>query len=148
MVVGSHRWGEDLLTVLERFDVRQDILLTGPVPAEDLPALYAGAECFVFPSRYEGFGLPVLEAMACGTPVIVSNRGALPEVVGQAGVLVDPEDPIALAAAMCQVTGDLDLRRRLVAAGLAQAARFSWTESARDLLSLLQKVADGGREDA
>jgi len=146
VVAGSPRWGAHVLALLETLRVRDEVTLTGPVPAADLPAMYAGADCFVFPSRYEGFGLPVLEAMACGTPVITSDRGALPEVGGEAAIVVDPEDPAALAAAMCRVAGDADLRARLAAAGLAQSARFSWTQSAADLLDLFRAVA-GERRD-
>lgn len=144
VVAGSPHWGAEVLAVLETLRVRNEVTLTGPVPAVDLPALYAGAECFVFPSRYEGFGLPVLEAMACGTPVITSNCGALPEVGGGASLLVDPEDPEALAAALCRVAGDPELRARLAAAGLAQAARFSWAQSAAELLDLFRAAAGVG----
>jgi glycosyltransferase involved in cell wall biosynthesis len=148
VVVGSPRWGRETLAVLETLRIREDILLIGPVPAADLPALYAGADCFVFPSRYEGFGLPVLEAMACGTPVIVSDRGALPEVVGEAGILVNPEKPEALADALGRVTRDPELRTILAKAGLAQAARFSWDQSTASLLTLLHDVAGRGEDGA
>jgi len=148
VVVGSPRWGEETLAVLKTLRTREDILLAGPVPATDLPPLYAGADCFVFPSRYEGFGLPVLEAMACGTPVIVSDRGALPEVAGGAGILVNPGKPEALADAMQRVTRDPELRSRLAKAGLAQAARFSWDRSTAGLLTLLRDVAGRGEHGA
>jgi glycosyltransferase involved in cell wall biosynthesis len=98
----------------------------GYVPEEDRPGLYASAAAFVFPSLYEGFGLPVLEAMAWGTPVITSNVSSLPEVAGGAGILVDPRDADALAEAMAQVLEDRSLAARLVAAGRVQAARFRW----------------------
>lgn len=148
VIAGSPRWGDETLAVLKTLRVRDEIVLTGPVPADDLPALYSGADCFVFPSLYEGFGLPVLEAMACGTPVIVSDRGALPEVVGQAAISLDPEEPPALAAAMCRVSADRALRARLAAAGLAQAERFAWSRSAAELLALLHEVAEGKGDHA
>ena len=140
VVVGNPRWGEETLAIREMLLVRDDIVLTGEVPQDDLPALYAGADLFVFPSRYEGFGLPVLEAMACGTPVILSDRGALPEVAGEAGYYVDPDDEHALADAICQIAGDPETRSRMVMAGLEQAGRFSWVQSATDLLALFREI--------
>lgn len=148
VLTGSHRWGAETLATLEGLRVRSDVLLTGPVPAADLPPLYSGAMAFVFPSLYEGFGLPVLEAMACGAPVIASNRGALPEVVGDAGLLADPEEIPALADLLCRLGGDPDLRARLGAAGRRQAARFSWGQSAAALQDLLGEVAGRGGTDA
>ncbi|MFL5845943.1 MAG: glycosyltransferase family 4 protein [Solirubrobacteraceae bacterium] len=105
----------------------------GPVPDDDLPALYAGAQAFVLPSLYEGFGLPVLEAMACGTPVVASDRTALPETCGGAALLVDPLDQGAIADAVLAAIGDEELRTR----GLARAAEFSWERTARELTAAL-----------
>ncbi|MEE8160338.1 MAG: glycosyltransferase family 1 protein [Acidobacteriota bacterium] len=135
-------WGRQLHQLVGTLCLSDHVLRLGSVPAQDLPALYAGAELFVYPSRYEGFGLPVLEAMACGTPVIVADRGALPEVAGEAGYYVDPESPCALAEAMCHVLEDQELRANLQTAGLKQAARFCWTISARVLLGLFEEVAN------
>ena len=148
VLAGNPRWGEMTSSVLETLRVREEVIVPGPVPAADLPGLYTGADCFIFPSRYEGFGLPVLEAMACGTPVIVSDRGALPEVAGQAGVFVDPEDAEAIARAMCEVAGDPNRRARLAEAGLAQAARFSWARSAADLFALFRDISQGRESGA
>jgi|GEM_PF-121075 len=114
-------------------------LWLGPIPDADLPALYAAATVFVFPSLYEGFGLPVLEAMACGTPVICSNTSSLPEVAGDAAVMVNPLDVNALAAALGQLLSDADLRTK----GLAQARRFSWEHTARQTLDLYRACAAG-----
>jgi glycosyltransferase involved in cell wall biosynthesis len=101
----------------------------GYVPDGELPALYSGARALVMPSLYEGFGLPCLEAMASGTPVIASNRGALPETCGDAAVLVDPDDPQAFAAAVVEAA--VGQPRRLIEAGLERAARFTWERAAR-----------------
>ncbi len=98
----------------------------GFIPDADLPAFYAGATCFVYPSLFEGFGLPLLEAMACGCPVVSSDRTACPEVVGAAGLLVDPEDLTAIAAATARVIDDEALRADLRDRGLARSRRFTW----------------------
>jgi alpha-1,3-rhamnosyl/mannosyltransferase len=105
----------------------------------DLPALLSGARCFVFPSLQEGFGLPPLEAMACGTPVIVSNRTSLPEVVGDAGLLVEPE-PAALAVAVLGLLGYPDLRRDLAARARERAATFTWRRTASETLRIYHEV--------
>jgi len=117
------------------------VLLAGYVPDADLPALLSGALAFVFPSLYEGFGLPVLEAMACGTPVICSNTSSLPEVAGDAALLVDPREPEALAQAMLRLLRDKELRGELSARGLEQARRFSWRRCAQETLAVLEEAA-------
>ena len=109
----------------------------GHVRDDELPGLYAGALAFVLPSLYEGFGLTAVEAMACGTPVVVSDRGALPEVVGAAGVLVDPTDPEAIADGVLRAIGD----ERLAAAGRERAAAFTWRATAERLHALLDELA-------
>jgi len=111
----------------------------GPVPEADLPALYTGAIPFIFPSLYEGFGLPVLEAMACGTPVICSNTSSLPEVAGDAALLVDPRDVEALAATIKRALTDKNLQEEMRSKGLAQAARFSWQHTARVTLKVYKQ---------
>jgi len=108
------------------------VLAIGPVPEGDLPALYSVASLFIFPSLYEGFGLPVLEAMACGTPVICSNTSSLPEVAGDAALMVDPTDVQALAESIRFVLMEDALRKELTIKGLARAAEFSWERTARE----------------
>ncbi len=108
-----------------------NVLFLGDVAEADLPALYSGATLFVFPSLYEGFGLPVIEAMACGVPVACSNASSLPEVAGDAALLFDPTDEQAIAEAISQGLHNADLRTRLRQRGFAQAARFSWQQTAR-----------------
>ncbi|NIO70471.1 MAG: glycosyltransferase, partial [Anaerolineae bacterium] len=105
------------------------------------PALYSLAELFVYPSLYEGFGLPVLEAMACGTPVVCSNAASLPEVAGEAALLVPPGDAGRLVAAMRFALTDTGVRARLVAAGLTQARRFTWEEAARRTVEVYRWLA-------
>jgi len=107
------------------------VMFLGAVAEEDLPALYSGADLFVFPSLYEGFGLPVIEAMACGTPVACSNVSSLPEVAGDAALLFDPHTPESIAAAICQTLQNAELRERLRRRGLEQAGHFSWEHAAR-----------------
>jgi glycosyltransferase involved in cell wall biosynthesis len=114
----------------EAADARS-VHMLGYVPADDLPTLYAGASVYAFPSLYEGFGLPVLEAMAAGVPVVASNRGSLPEVAGDAALLIDPEDERALVDALGRALADERLREDLRARGFARTAHFSWERTAR-----------------
>jgi alpha-1,3-rhamnosyl/mannosyltransferase len=142
VVVGMSGWGtERLPPALRTMAEAGEARITGYVPHDELPALYAGARIFVYPSIYEGFGLPPLEAMACGVPVIVSRSASVPEVVGDAGVLVDPLDEQAISAQMARLLEDDGMRRRLSAAGLAQAARFTWSECATRTLQVYESVA-------
>ena len=136
VVVGGRRWKSSRLLPRDLEAVR----LTGYVPDELLPALYTGAAAFCFPSLAEGFGLPVLEAMACGTPVITSTTSSLPEVAGEAALLVDPLDEHALAGAVRRVLTDADLAHDLRERGRQRAAIFSWTRSAEMTLAVYQAV--------
>ena len=111
------------------------------VPPDDLPALYAGALALVLPSRFEGFGFPALEAMRCGTAVIASRAGALPEIVGTAGVLLDPDDAGAWSQALLEVSRDPDLQRRLIAAGTMRSATFTWETAAARTWTVLDSAA-------
>ena len=107
---------------------------------DDKPTLYRGAVAFIFPSRYEGFGLPPLEALACGTPVVGSNVASIPEVVGDGGVLLPPDDAEGMAGALIQLATDERFRAELSHRALAQATRFSWERTARETLAAYQDV--------
>lgn len=113
----------------------------GPVPDDDLPGLYRASEALAYPSLVEGFGMPVLEAMACGTPVLTSMRGALPEVSGDAALAVDPEDEEAIALGLERILTDTELRERLAKAGPLRAKRFDWRDTARRTLEAYRRAA-------
>jgi glycosyltransferase involved in cell wall biosynthesis len=126
--------------IVQELGIEERVVFTGWVPEEDKPALYSGARAFVFPSLYEGFGLPPLEALACGTPVIASNRGSLPEIVGEGGLLLEPDDVEGLAAAMEKLLTDDDLWDDLRRKGLAHVAKFSWEKTARETLAVYREI--------
>jgi glycosyltransferase involved in cell wall biosynthesis len=121
--------------------IRDDILLPGFVPDELLPAVYSAAEVLAFPSLYEGFGLPVLEAMACGTPVVASLASCLPEVAEGAALMVDPTNVEGLTMSLERVLTDPALRARLVAGGRQRGTEYSWRRAAERLLAVYQRVA-------
>jgi glycosyltransferase involved in cell wall biosynthesis len=127
------------LTQERGLDARS-VRFTGFVGEADKPALYRGATTFIFPSRYEGFGLPPLEALACGTPVVGSNVSSLPEVVGDGGVLLSPDDIRGMANALIQLATDADFRAQLSRRALAQAANFSWHQTAQETLAAYREV--------
>jgi glycosyltransferase involved in cell wall biosynthesis len=146
VLVGKSGWlYDDTLRALKETGVADTVVLTGYVPQEDLPALYSGALCFVYPSYFEGFGLPPLEAMKCGAPVIVGNKTSLPEVVGDAALTVDPFDVEAIASAMQRVIESPALREELSIKGQARAETFDWRETARKTLAIYQEVAQETR---
>ncbi len=122
-------------------ELNEHVSMVGRVDSVDLPAYYQAADVLLYAPLFAGFGLPPLEAFACGTPVVASNRGAIPEVVGDAALCVDALDEAALAAALADVLTERVLRRRLIEAGFARAGRFVWTDSARRLVALYRTVA-------
>jgi glycosyltransferase involved in cell wall biosynthesis len=133
VLAGSNGYGaEEILARIEKSPARQRIRVTGYVSPADLASWYARAAIFAFPSLDEGFGMPVLEAMAAGVPVITSNRSALPEVAGDAALLVDPDDTDAIVQALRELTLDVDLSRDLARRGNARAQTFSWEKAVRD----------------
>jgi glycosyltransferase involved in cell wall biosynthesis len=145
VLAGNAGPGSDRIrkTIAEYPALRGRIVLTGYVPDEDLAPLYTGAQVFVYPSIYEGFGLPPLEAMQCGTPVITSNTSSLPEVVGDGGVMVAPDDVNELAGAMLDLARDTDRRGHLQQRALARARRFSWEFSTAATLRAYRAALQG-----
>jgi glycosyltransferase involved in cell wall biosynthesis len=132
VLAGARGWQADpILSLIEELGLSQNVILTGYIPSETLPLWYNAAEVFVYPSVYEGFGIPALEALACGVPVIASNVTSLPEVVGKAGVLLPPADEQAWADAIAALLDDPQRRRELGALGEQRARMFTWKETAR-----------------
>ncbi len=141
VIAGGKGWYYDRIdAAASRLGLAGKVIYPGYVPQTDLPLWYNAADVFVYPSLYEGFGLPPLEAMACGAPVIVSNSSSLPEVVGEAGVIVEPNDPQALAEAIRAVLGDEQRRCALRQAGLEQARRYTWANTARQTAQLYHQL--------
>jgi len=132
VIAGMKGWMYDqLFEEISRLNLESRIIFTGFIPEEDKPYLIAAAKVFVYPSLYEGFGLPALEAIACGTPTVTSNTSSLPEVVGEAALLIDPNDEAAIATAIERLLSDEPLRERLRQASINQAAKFNWQTTAR-----------------
>jgi glycosyltransferase involved in cell wall biosynthesis len=141
-VVGQEAWRyEGEAALVERLGLGKLVRFLGYVPDDDLPALYSAATVFAYPSLYEGFGLPVLEAMACGTPVLTSNVSATAEVAGDAALLVDPRDTRAIAEALGRLLSDETLRALLRVRGLKRAGQFSWERAARETQLIYELVA-------
>jgi glycosyltransferase involved in cell wall biosynthesis len=141
VIAGKEGWHTgSLFRQVRTLGLERRVHFPGYVAAEDQAALYSLADLFAFPSRYEGFGLPVLEAMACGTPVVCSQAGSLPEVAGDAALLIPPDDATALAAALREVLQDGALRQGLRERGLERAHRFTWEETARRTLAVYEQV--------
>ncbi len=141
VIAGGEGWlYEGVLRRVEELSLERDVVFLGFVPDEDLPALYSLADVFVFPSLYEGFGLPPLEAMACGTPVVASRSSSLPEVVGDAGLMVPPDNPRALAGTIHKLLNDQVLRQKLIERGVSQAQKFTWQRTGRRLLALYRSL--------
>ena len=141
VLAGKRGWlFRPIFETVEQLGLNREVIFTGYVPPEDLPALYGMADLFTFPSLYEGFGLPVLEAMACGTPVVTAPTGSIPEVAGDAAWYVDPWDVEALTEGLARVLKDFETRSKLVARGVLQAKRFSWTKTAEATLQIYLKT--------
>lgn len=133
IIAGKPGWGENVKkTKFVRF--------LGYIENKDLPALYAGAQVFVYPSLYEGFGFPVLEAMACGCPVVSSNRGSLAEIINGSALVIDPEMPDDISVKMTQLVIDTDLREKLIKKGKENVSRFQWEKTAKQVLAIYEKL--------
>lgn len=144
VIAGPNGWlSSEVFTQVRDESAVDGVRFVGEVSAELLPTLYSAADVLALPSLYEGFGLPALEAMACGTPVVASHAGALPEVVGDAGVLIRPDDPADIAAGLGWVLGNPEFRNTLRARGLERAAAFSWQRAARETLEVYERVMAG-----
>lgn len=130
-----------ILTWLAQLSLADTVVLLGYLPAADMPLLYAAASLMVFPSLFEGFGLPILEAMAAGCPVACSNTTSLPEIAGDAAIYFNPLDPSAIAQSIFALLSNEDLRRAFIARGLSRASKFSWEECAKQTLAVYLEVA-------
>jgi glycosyltransferase involved in cell wall biosynthesis len=141
VIVGRFGWGiEQVFELVDALAIKEKVHFSGYIPAEDLPIVYNLADVFVYPSLYEGFGLPPLEAMACGTPVITTAVSSMPEHVGEAGLLIPPQDEAALFQALVTILQDPDLRRELSKKGPERAAQFSWNRTAQETLNVYRRV--------
>ncbi len=144
VLAGGRGWlSESLYAQVEALGLSERVRFLGYVPDADLTALYNGAFCFCYPSLFEGFGLPILEAQQQGVPVMTANNSAIPEVAGDAALLVDPMDVDAIAEAMLRLSQDEALREELIAKGHENVKRFSWEKAARETLAVLERAARG-----
>lgn len=142
ILAGKKGWlYEDIFNTLEELKLHDVVKFLGYIEIQDAPKLITGSIAFIFPSLYEGFGLPPLEAMACGTPVITSDVASLPEVVGEAGMLIDPLDINSIKEAMSRIVTEPDLRIKLSKAGIQQAKKFSWEETAKRIERVIDQYA-------
>lgn len=143
VIAGKKGWMfEQIFSLVKELNIEDKVIFPGYVQEEDKPYIYAGAAAFLFPSLYEGFGMPPLEAMACGVPVITSDTSSLPEVVGDAGILVQPTDVDGISKAIYNLVSQPELRNRLSEKGLSRAESFSWGKSTEKLINLYRQLAD------
>ncbi|MFT5874316.1 MAG: glycosyltransferase involved in cell wall biosynthesis [Clostridium sp.] len=141
VIIGKKGWlYEEFFDSINNLNIKDKIVVTGYVDDEDMPLLYSGAEVFVYPSLYEGFGLPPLEAMECGTPVVVSNTSSLPEVVGEAGMYCNPLDTDSIAEGICKILQDKTLKSKLSSLGMQRSKIFNWEDSAKSVLNIYKEI--------
>ncbi|MBI3176558.1 MAG: glycosyltransferase family 4 protein, partial [Chloroflexi bacterium] len=147
MLAGNTGWlFDEVEALVTQLGLSDRVRFVPDVPADDLPALYRGASALVLPSHYEGFGLPVLEAFACGTPVIAADRASLPEIAGDAAALCDPDDPAGIAHAIQTVLSDSAYSAALIAKGFTRAKSFSWDKCARETLNVYRRTMKNEHE--
>jgi glycosyltransferase involved in cell wall biosynthesis len=143
VLAGKKGWlYNEIFSLVRNLDLEREVIFTNWVPDEDLPALYSAAAVVAYPSLYEGFGLSILKAFACGTPVVTSNISSMPEVAGDAAILVDPYDTEALAESLWRVISDEKFAKNLREKGFAQVKKFSWEKTAKDTLEVYKAVQD------
>jgi len=130
----------NLLKKTSKTCLADDIVFTGFIPEKEMPMVINAASLFVFPSLYEGFGIPLLEAMACGTPILASNVSSIPEVVGSAALLFDPYNINEMASVIDRVLTDKDLRQKLIQRGFEQIKKYSWKNTAKEILGVFEEV--------
>lgn len=141
ILAGNSGWMlDDIQSLVEELGLRQSVLFMPNLPSQDMPALYTGAQLLILPSHYEGFGLPVLEAMACGTPVIISDRASLPEIAGEAALLCDPNDRESISHAMQLLLSNSVLRAKLRRKGFDRVRKFSWSKCCEETLAVYRNV--------
>jgi glycosyltransferase involved in cell wall biosynthesis len=139
--IGAMGWKhENVLEEIQKLNLQDDVIFPGYVPDDDLVKFYNAADLLVYPSLYEGFGLPPLEAMACGTPVITSNTSSLPEVVGDAGIMVDPVDIDALTESIYQVLNNPNLQEDMQKNGLERSKIFTWEKTAKETWKIYEMI--------
>jgi glycosyltransferase involved in cell wall biosynthesis len=144
VVAGGKGWHYDqIFAEVERLNLAGEVIFPGYVAQDELPLWYNAADLFVYPSRFEGFGLPVIEAMSCGTPVVTTTASSLPEVAGDAALLVSPNDETELAEAMRRALTDQNLRQTMIAKGYDRAATFSWERTAHQTVAVYRRALDG-----
>ena len=141
VIAGQKGWlYESIFKTVEALGISRYITFTGYISIEDKSALYKNASLFVYPSLYEGFGIPILEAMSSGVPVICSNTSSMPEVAGDAALLIRPDEPIPIAEAMHSMLTSTDLREEKIRLGYLQAEKFSWDKSAEKLMTIYEAL--------
>ena len=140
---GNGKHADQLHQLVESLNLKEDVVFPGFVNSEDLPLFYNGADLFVYPSLYEGFGLPPIEAMACGTPVITSNVSSIPEIVGDAAIQVNPNDTLQLAESILRVLSHEELRASLIQKGLKHSKKYNWYHNSAQILAVYHHVVTG-----
>ena len=140
LIVGKTSYGDEVLEIIKNSNYKDDVIVVGFVPLEDLPSFYSGATSLVYISLNEGFGMPLAESMACGSPVITSNVSAMPEVAGDAAILVDPYNTELVAKAMREVSINHSLRNDLIEKGYVRAKLFTWNNYTGKILETYKKL--------